>query len=208
VLQERLKQQEETFPTQARVPQLLAKLIENGKGKIDFASIVPKSSKKDKELYSHLDIEMIVRSSYMDLSNYVYRLERLPELVVISDLNLEKKIDAGNEYIEAKIILSTLLTKEEEIERPKETVSSADLTEPLITKDPFTSKEKTTEEAEILAGFKLTGIIFRNEKSCAIINNNVYKVGDKIGDKTISEIFKDKVMITDGENTYKLELAK
>lgn len=208
VLSNTLSRLEQAFPTQARVPQLLAKLIESAKDKVDFVSIVPKASKKVKGLYGHLDIEMIVRSSYADLSNYVFRLEKLPELVVISDLNLEKRIDASTEFIESKIILSTLLTKEEKIEKPRKPIPSRDLPEPLIKKDPFIAKEEMGAEADALAALKLTGIIFRNEKSCVIINGSIYKIGDKIGDKTIKQIFKDEVIVTDEEGAYKLKLAK
>lgn len=200
---QRLRDLEKEFPTQARVPKLLSDLIEYGKGKIEFISIIPKASGK-KELYSHLDIELTVRCSYKDLSEYIFSLEKLPEFLVVSSLELKKKKEEEGEYVESKILLSTLLTGD--TAKPKKVASSGSLKQPVIVKDPFISENLTDQVGQSETALKLGGIVFRKEKSSVIINGDVYKTGDRVGDKIITQILKDRVIVKDKDTAYQLNL--
>jgi hypothetical protein len=52
------------------------------------------------------------------------------------------------------------------------------------------------------------GITISKKQPTAIINNEVYKVGDVIGDKKIKEILPKKVILSDGKESVVLTLEK
>ncbi len=71
---------------------------------------------------------------------------------------------------------------------------------PAWGRDPF-------READIsLSRLGLQGIMWDPENPKAIISNRIVQVGDSVGENTIIEIKRDKVVLTDGTNTFELRL--
>lgn len=67
-------------------------------------------------------------------------------------------------------------------------------------RDPF-------QEADIsLSQLGLQGIMWDIENPKAIISNRIVEVGDSVGDNTIIEIKRDRVVLTDGVSTFELRL--
>jgi len=67
-------------------------------------------------------------------------------------------------------------------------------------RDPF-------QEADIsLSQLGLQGIMWDAENPKAIISNRIVGVGDSVGDNTIIEIKKNRVILTDGVSTFELRL--
>ncbi|MBL7091809.1 MAG: hypothetical protein ISS24_00185 [Candidatus Omnitrophica bacterium] len=62
------------------------------------------------------------------------------------------------------------------------------------------------EGSDTVAGLTLSGIIWDNEASYAIINGAIVHSGDKIAGKTVRRIESDKVILSDGLRNYVLEL--
>ncbi|MFH1777682.1 MAG: hypothetical protein ABH952_09030 [Candidatus Omnitrophota bacterium] len=70
----------------------------------------------------------------------------------------------------------------------------------IVIRDPFLkSMEETnkffTARARVFIGVALTGILWDGEAPSAIINGRVYKIGDAIEGKKITQITKDKVIL-------------
>ena len=73
-------------------------------------------------------------------------------------------------------------------------------------KDPFVSE---IEKGEHIAELKLKGISFGKDKSGFVfINDQILKKGDKIGEYEVMDIFKDKVLIKKGNQTFYLAFTE
>ncbi len=71
-------------------------------------------------------------------------------------------------------------------------------------RNPFVWPQKEEETGEIL-NLKVFAIVCDNEKSEAMIDESVVRVGDKIADKTVKHIEQDRVILTDGTKDYVLK---
>ncbi len=71
---------------------------------------------------------------------------------------------------------------------------------------PFSGKTYFCDE-EII-GLKLMGIICDKKASLAIINDNIVKVGDKIGVHTVVDIKLDRVILNNGSRNIELILEQ
>lgn len=67
--------------------------------------------------------------------------------------------------------------------------------------NPFRNKIELKKQAMEL---KLTGIIYDGEKSEVIINDEILRVGDAIGELTVSEIRSNSVIVSDGDKKTEL----
>ena len=70
-------------------------------------------------------------------------------------------------------------------------------------RNPFVWRKAT---AGPTSGLTLSGIVWDEEVSCAIINGDIVHTGDTIDGKTVKRIDQDKVIITDGLSDYTLRL--
>lgn len=74
-------------------------------------------------------------------------------------------------------------------------------------RDPFVLQEASQGAVDSVASLKLMGIITgTNSKPKAIINNEILSVGSKLGKFTLKGISKNKVVVSDGEKDYDLNL--
>lgn len=74
-------------------------------------------------------------------------------------------------------------------------------------RDPFTfsqEKKKSSDGNDL----RLDAIMWKDQKPSAYIDDSIVGVGNKISDKTVKQIEKDRVILTDGINDYILELSK
>jgi hypothetical protein len=79
--------------------------------------------------------------------------------------------------------------------------------EPLVLKmDPFASKKSGKKDGA--GNFKLSGITQAGKDSTAIINDEVVKVGAKIGEWKVTQILPDAVTLTDGNDTVSVTLNR
>lgn len=82
----------------------------------------------------------------------------------------------------------------------------------LIITDSFQNIEKVRQlVAELDTGvlrFDLMGILSASDHSLVMINNKILKVGEMIGDFTVSEIGEDSVSLTRGDQTITMRLGE
>jgi len=206
-LKTQLSSLELQLPTTGRIPQLLGELVRQAQGySIDFVSIRPKTSKEKKE-YAELIIEMKFNSTYSDFANYLNRLESLSQFLRASDITMEEMKDGFRAESDVTLNLATLLgeTGRTKPEEQKEPQFAAPLS---IERNPFLSKFRPTQEGAKKEEFQLSGIIASGKIPTAIINNEVYKVGDIIGNKKVKQILPNMVILTDGRESTVLTLER
>jgi len=74
-----------------------------------------------------------------------------------------------------------------------------------LKRDPFTAAPIAAEK-DLRAEFTLTGILWDKDKPLAIINDEVVKVGERVGNKMVVDIKKDRVTLSDGVALSELRL--
>ncbi len=72
-------------------------------------------------------------------------------------------------------------------------------------RNPFTFPQRE-ENVGSISNLRLLCIIEADEGAQAFINESIVRVGDKITDKTVKRIEKNKVILTDGTKDYVLYL--
>lgn len=79
-------------------------------------------------------------------------------------------------------------------------------------KDPFAppSAHTAIEGAgrEAATDLSLSTILFSNERSSAVINGRIYRIGDDVTGQKIIDIKRAYVILSRGNKTYRLELKK
>ena len=76
-------------------------------------------------------------------------------------------------------------------------------------RDPFVLPEAGGGGADSIAGLRLMGITTSDKsKPAAIINNELYRIGSRIGKFTVKEILSSKVVVNDGEKDHDLKLSR
>ena len=76
-----------------------------------------------------------------------------------------------------------------------------------LKRDPFTAAPIVNEKA-LSVGVDLTGILWDENKPLAIIDGNIVKKGARIGDKTIIDIKRDRVLLSDGQVFSEIRLER
>ncbi|MDD5097404.1 MAG: hypothetical protein PHU59_02805 [Candidatus Omnitrophica bacterium] len=76
-----------------------------------------------------------------------------------------------------------------------------------LKRDPFTAAPIVSEKI-LQAGVDLTGILWDKDKPLAIIDGNIVKKGASIGSKTVVDIKKDRVILSDGKELTELRLEE
>ena len=76
-----------------------------------------------------------------------------------------------------------------------------------LKRDPFTAAPIFSERT-LQAGVDLTGILWDKDRPLAIIDGEIVKKGAYVGDKTIVDIKKDRVILSDGKILTELKLKQ
>jgi len=74
-----------------------------------------------------------------------------------------------------------------------------------LRRDPFTSLPILSEKS-IQSGFVLTGILWDKIKPLAIIDGEVVKKGNRVGNKVVVDIKRDRVVLSDGQELFEIKL--
>jgi len=76
-----------------------------------------------------------------------------------------------------------------------------------LKRDPFTAAPIVSEKA-LKTGVDLTGILWDKDKPLAIIDGEIVKKGARVGNKTVEDIKKDGVILSDGQILTELKLER
>lgn len=205
-LKQELSALESELPTQGSIPGLLNELVAQAAGyKIDFNSIRPKPA-KDKKEYAELNIEMKFNSNYSDFANYINRLESPSRFLKATNIIMENMKDGFRGELDVALTLTTLLAQTPAAKKPARGRPEELL--PLdIKRSPFVSPSLPVMGAK-KEEYILSGILTTGKTPTAIINNEVYRPGDIIGNKTINKILPNRVILGYGGEEIILTLEK
>lgn len=76
-----------------------------------------------------------------------------------------------------------------------------------LKRDPFTAVAIMSEKT-LQSGVDLTGILWDKDRPLAIIDGEIVKKGARVANKTIVEIRKDRVILSDGQILTELRLEQ
>ena len=190
---------EERIPAAGSVTQLLGEVTRRSEGLgMDFESI-RQNIEKGKEGYLNLNLDMKFSGPYSSVVNYLNRLENLSDYLSVSDIEISQTKD-GASHAKTSMKISMLLLERgidlttTEKETPSETL--------VLKLDPFASKKPEIKDRS--KDFKLSGIIGVGKDSTAIINDEVVRSGDKIGEWKVVQIKPDAVTLSNGTETVTL----
>lgn len=206
-LKSQLASIESELPTQGSIPQLLNGLVRQAQGySIDFTSIRPKPPKEKKE-YFEQDIEIRFNTTYSDFTNYINRLESPAQFLRATNIMMENIKGAFSGGIDTTLTLTTLLSAEPAVKTAKEEAEA--LVEPIeIERSPFVPEHLSQAEQAKSAAYRLTGIVSTGMQPTAIINDDVYKIGDTIDNKVVTQILPNMVVLSYGKEKIMLSLEK
>jgi len=76
-----------------------------------------------------------------------------------------------------------------------------------LKRDPFTAVPIVIEK-NMQSGVNLTGILWDKDKPLAIIDGNVVKKGNRVGDKQVVDIKRDRIILSDGGELFEVKLKQ
>ena len=74
-----------------------------------------------------------------------------------------------------------------------------------LKRDPFTGALIMSEKS-VQSGLALTGILWDKAKPLAIIDGDVVKKGDRLGNKVVVDIKRDRVILSDGQGFFEIKI--
>jgi len=195
-----------------QVPQILNELIKCAQGlKIEFQSVKQNIEPgPGKEIFSHLNIDLKFESRYEEMLGYLCRIEKVSPFMKVEEVYLsQSKADPRN-LVTSAIRLSALLSNAQK-QQGELSAAAANLeVRPALktAKSPFIPAIKIGQvKAKAL---KLSGITCRSlqQDSTAIINDTVVRKGDEIQGYKVQSISQNEVVLSDGEEEYKLNMER
>lgn len=199
-LRQDLARLESGMPRAEELGRVIQALARQGQGlRVAFESIKQRLN-EDAEP-PEATIEIALTASYEDAVNYLRRVERLSPFlrvaqVDIADPKSQETVGPGQDV---KLTLVTPLRVSSSEGAASSLAEAASLPELLsLPRSPFASKERPLETTARQA-LKVAGITWQGEASTAIVNDEVVRIGDRIGERTVSKIFPDKVVLSDGQ---------
>ncbi len=214
-LKAELRNLEEQLPRKDNLPGLLGGLLKQSKGYAISFNLIKPLKKEEEFEYQQFNMEMQFGVTYKNLINYLYHLEKsLPFIrishLVVDNKEKEKEKEMEDGSLNVSMILSTLL-----VEGSKSTIdfkklgslTPAPSRETL--RDPFFSQFMPRQVDIVMdEEYMLSGITSQGKYPTAIINNEVYKIGDWIGESQIQTITQDKVVLKNGEKMNTLVIQE
>lgn len=195
-LKNKLSKEENQLPSKENIPELLnVYLRQSSKDIIDFNLVKP-VDEHQKNIYDQLNIEIQFNSNYAGLVNYLNRMEKNFQYIQTKGIVVSSEDNPTTDLFAVKIVLSTYLSDE----KKKDTIflSSGSINETelvKISRDPFYSSQRVVANDAQEEIYKLSGIVGLGAHPTAIIDNEVYKVGDSIGDSKIQDITQNEVIL-------------
>ncbi|MCK5306936.1 MAG: type 4a pilus biogenesis protein PilO [Candidatus Omnitrophica bacterium] len=189
------------LPATGNIAQLLAEFSRQAKEKVKLLSLRKKIEINDN--YSRIFIEVEFNAVYKEVINYIKRLESISPFLKIEEIELSNS-SSGNKEVSGRMIFSSLLTNFSSVEQliAKDVLEiTSDTRDIFISKSKNFIKEKKKE-------LKLEGITYNAEKSTAIINGEVVKIGSQIGNFKIIQILPEGVILTDDAEECTLEIER
>ncbi|MDD4957276.1 MAG: type 4a pilus biogenesis protein PilO [Candidatus Omnitrophica bacterium] len=209
-LDKKIGEMEKGLPTQGKIPQVLGEFVSLAEtNKIDITSIKPEYPDEPINVYKSMIVMLKMTAEYGNILNFVSDLEGSISFVGIDNILIREKTGEEKNLIESEIKITALLKNTPEAMGREESLDDIEvLSTPETMKDPFAKefKKSETKEKPVKEDLTVSGITLAGSRSTAIINGKIYKLDDKIGERTVSRIERNYIVLKDGETDYVLTL--
>ncbi|MFA5335823.1 MAG: type 4a pilus biogenesis protein PilO [Candidatus Omnitrophota bacterium] len=194
---------EQKIPSAGSVSKLLGEMTRRSEGLgMDFESI-KQNIEREKEGYLILKLDMKFSGPYASAVNYLNRLQNVSDYLTVPNIEISQTKESAPLSKTSMQVSMLLLEKGMDLGA----LDGAQATEPIILKsDPFVSKRAGGKDRS--KDFKLSGITQAGKESTAIINDEVVKVGAKIGEWKVVKILPDAVTLSDGAEDVSVTLNR
>ncbi len=204
---------EESMTGPEEIGRLLGELAAQAEGlRVTFEAI--KQSLKENAEQATVAIDVAFAAPYEDLINYLRRVEQVSPFLKVARLEIAEPKEgtkAAGELV--RVILETPLRDSSRAGRPRfsprlSAFQKAPSPEKItLPRSPFlVRKTAQTDAPTKRTDFKVTGITLAGKASTAIVNDQVVRVGDEVSSLTVKQILSDRVVLTDGAESYAASL--
>ena len=206
-LDQEMARLEAQLPFQNHAHQTLGALVKFSQGlNLNFLSLKPITTKSEKD-FPVLTIQMKVKANFHAIVNYLRRVQAASRFLTIEKVILEKNKDELGADLSAQIELSTFLSEHSRA-TDQDNFGQARLPEVItVARNPFASPMEKDQSANQLA-YRLTGVIAQGKVSTAIINDEVYKIGDSLQGYQIIDIRPHEVVLRMGDEKIILNIIE
>lgn len=176
---------------------------------VDFQYVMPIQEKKDNaHLFDSLQIKLSFYAQYHDVIQYLRRLEGTLPFIKILQVSI-KKLDtdeAGDtNKREVLLVFRTLFSPHKRAQELFIEDARRIAALPLENeREVFVSNLKAEEKPKEEKVYSLSGVVLNGLKSTAIIDDEVYRIGDTIDNGVVKEIKPDEVVLAFGINMVHL----
>lgn len=191
-----------SLPDKKSVSALVAELTRLAAG-LDLTSVEQELDEGGE--YSRLFVEIEFLAPYGQIIRYIRDICSISPFIKIEEMQIEERTGkVGKSGISAHIVVSSLLG-----ERPFTGVlKAADEAKPMErVRDIFASRARPTSAIR-KGDMVLEGITHGQYGATAIINDEVVRVGSKIGDVEVVGIRPDAVVLNDGTAEFELKVER
>lgn len=161
--------------------------------------------------YRKLRVQIDAYATFQGMVDYIAFLEKMRPYQEVEGIKVKVE---GKEYSKPHLLVMVSVLMGEQIQtrekgfKPKEIFSSLEEQIPKQMKDPFLTGERPKELLPA-AGMSLSGVFSEGGKPvAAMINNDIYRVGDLIDGKRIVAIEPTRVFLEAGNQRYLLEASE
>lgn len=194
---------EQKVPSAGSVSKLLGEMTRRSEGLgMDFESI-KQNIEREKEGYLVLKLDMKFSGPYASAVNYLNRLQNVSDYLTVPNIEISQTKESAPLSKTSMQVLMLLLEKGMDLVA----LDGEQVPEQIVLKsDPFASKRAGGKDRS--KEFKLSGITQAGKESTAIINDEVVKVGAKIGEWKVVKILPDGVTLSDGAEDVSVTLNR
>lgn len=204
---------EESMTGPEEIGRLLGELAAQAEGlRVTFEAI--KQSLKENAEQATVSIDVAFAAPYEDLINYLRRVEQVSPFLKVARLEIAEPKEGARAAGEmVRVILETPLRDSSRSDRPRFSPRLAAFQKApppekiTLPRSPFLVRRPAATEAPTKrTDLKVTGITLAGKASTAIVNDQVVRIGDEISSLTVKKILPDRVVLTDGTESYAVSL--
>jgi hypothetical protein len=165
-------------------------------------------SEKQAEPYQKLTVQLDMFATFQGLVDYIDFLEKMQPYQGVTKVKVEvegKDVSKPHAVLLVSVLLGETLGRREQ--GREEVFALLDETQKREKKDPFLTRDKP-KELVTAVGLSLSGVFWEGEQPiAAMINNEMYRVGQQVMGKQIVSIEAGRVLLEQGNRRFILVTA-
>lgn len=214
IIEKKLGELGKKLPSEIDIPYLMQDFITNSSRdiKINYSLVQP-SALISEQKYKKLPIDIELSGDFENLNLYLVRLENLPMMVRIDQLDINKNSDA--KVLDVKLLVSAFVmpsaagqTSQEKIVMPGVVMSDPFFSQRYCvasSKEAAASKKRTIKKsAKVRIKFKG---VYEGSIQAVFLNDSLVKTGESVDGFTVEKIGGKSVTVSKSGKRYTLKLG-